>query len=59
MSFPEFNTSDELFVFAKQVDGFVKDDVEVFLLLVSMKAEHKAAICELPIVCEFLGSVFR
>lgn len=54
MSFSEFDASDELFVSTKQVDEFVKDHVEVFMLLYSMKAENKVVIRELPVVCEFL-----
>lgn len=53
LSFPEFVVSDELFVFAKQVDEFVKDDTEVNMLLDSMKAESKVVIGELPVVCDF------
>lgn len=53
MSFPEFNSSDELFVYAKQVDELMKDDTEVFMMLASMKEENKAAIGELPVVCDF------
>ncbi|XP_050888957.1 uncharacterized protein LOC127094136 [Lathyrus oleraceus] len=53
VSFQEFDASDELFVSAKQVDGFVKDEVEVFTILVSMKARRKVVINELPVVCEF------
>lgn len=54
MSFPEFDTRDELFVSAKQVDEFVKDDYEVFLLLDSIKAENKVVIDELIMVCDFM-----
>lgn len=39
MSFSDFDTSDELFVLAKQVNEFMKDDVPVFMILSSMKAE--------------------
>lgn len=53
MSFLEFDASDELFVTAKQVDECMKDDVEVFMILASMKAESKATIGELPVVCDF------
>ncbi|XP_050918750.1 uncharacterized protein LOC127136203 [Lathyrus oleraceus] len=54
MSFPEFDMSDEMFVLAKQVDEFVKDDAEVFMLLALTKAKRKFAIDELPVVCDFL-----
>ena len=54
MSFPEFDASDELFVSAKQVDKFMKDDVEVFMILASIKAKSKAATRELSVVCDFL-----
>lgn len=33
ISFPEFDTSDELFLYPKQVGEFVKDDAEMFMLL--------------------------
>lgn len=54
MTFPEFDASDELLVSAKQVDEFIMDDVGVFMILASMKAESKTVIGELPMVCEFL-----
>lgn len=47
MSFTEFDASDELFVFAKQVDKFMKNDVEVFMILASIMAESKVATREL------------
>ena len=53
VSFPEFDTSDELFVSAKKVNGFMKDDVVVFMILASMKAEPKAVLDELPMVSDF------
>lgn len=53
MSFPKFDVSDELFVSAKQVGEFVKDDSKVFMILASMKVESKASIDKLPVVCEF------
>lgn len=53
MSFPEFDASDELFVFAKQVDEFVKDDSTMFMILVSMKAKNIVAIGELPMASDF------
>ncbi|XP_050896791.1 uncharacterized protein LOC127103587 [Lathyrus oleraceus] len=49
----EFDASDELFASAKQVEEFMKNDAEVFVILASMKAERKALIGELPMVCEF------
>ncbi|XP_050876627.1 uncharacterized protein LOC127080342 [Lathyrus oleraceus] len=51
--FPEFDASVELFVSAKQVDEFMKEGAEVFMILASMKAESKYAIRELPMVCDF------
>lgn len=53
VSFLEFDTSDELFVSAKQVNEFVKVDVEMFMILASMKAETKAALDELPVESDF------
>ncbi|XP_050915425.1 uncharacterized protein LOC127130461 [Lathyrus oleraceus] len=53
VSFPEFDASDELFVSAKQVPEFVKDEAVVFMILASMKNESKAMIGELPMVCDF------
>lgn len=44
VSFPELDASGELFVSAKQVDEFVKDEAKVYTILASMKAETKAAI---------------
>lgn len=38
---------------SKQVNEFMKDKVEVFMILASMKAGSKAAIGELPGVCDF------
>ncbi|XP_050909886.1 uncharacterized protein LOC127123730 [Lathyrus oleraceus] len=51
--FPEFDTSDELFVSVKKMDDFMKGDSKVFMILASMKAESKATIGELPVVCNF------
>lgn len=53
MSLQEFDANDELFVSAKQVDEFVKDEAVVFMTLDSMKAERKVAIGELPVVENF------
>ncbi|XP_050878174.1 uncharacterized protein LOC127081990 [Lathyrus oleraceus] len=53
VSFSDFDTSDELFVLAKQVNEFVKDDVPVFMVLSSMKAETKVVLDELPVVSDF------
>ncbi|XP_050885333.1 uncharacterized protein LOC127089884 [Lathyrus oleraceus] len=44
LSFPKFDASDELFVSAKQVDEFMKDDVEVFMIIASMNAGNKVGI---------------
>lgn len=54
MSFLEFDASDEVFVSAKLVDEFVKDDAIMFMILNSMKAESKVVIGELPVVGDFL-----
>lgn len=53
MSFPDLDTSDELFVFTKQVGEFMKDDTKVFMILASMKDESKVMIGEFSIVCDF------
>lgn len=36
------------------MNGFVKDDAEVFMILASIKAERKVVIGEFLVVCEFL-----
>lgn len=54
VSFLEFDTSDELFLSAKQVNEFVKNDVEVFMILNSLKANTKAVLDELFVVSDFL-----
>ncbi|XP_050887787.1 uncharacterized protein LOC127092937 [Lathyrus oleraceus] len=54
VSFLEFDVSDELFVSIEQVNEFVKDDAEVFMILAFMKIEGKVVIIELPVVCDFL-----
>lgn len=38
LSFLDFDASDELLMFAKQVDEFMKDEVGVFIILAFMKA---------------------
>lgn len=43
-SFLEFDASDDLFVSAKQVHEFMKDEVVVFMILASVKAESKGLI---------------
>lgn len=52
-SFQEFDASDELFVSAKQVNEFMKEDALVFMILASMKAKRKYVIGELPVECDF------
>lgn len=54
MPFPEFDASDELFVFAKEVDEFTKDDVKVFMILAYMKFKIKDMVGDLPMVYNFL-----
>lgn len=51
MSFLEFDVSDDLFVSAKKIDEFVKDEVQVFMILASTKTGSKAMIGELLVVC--------
>lgn len=53
ISFLEFDAIDELFVSAKQMDDFMWDNVEVFMILASMKAERKVVIHEFLVVCDF------
>lgn len=53
VSFPKFDASDKLFVLAKQVDEFMKDKTEVFLILAFVKVESKVVIIELPVLCKF------
>lgn len=53
MPFLELDASDKLFVSSKQVDEFVKDEAEVFMILYSMKDSSKDVIGELPVVCHF------
>lgn len=53
VSFQEFAASDELFVSTEQVDEFVKNEAEVFMILASMKIKSKAVIGELLMVCGF------
>lgn len=53
VSFLELDASDELFVFAKQVDEFVENDVILFIILASMKDKTKIVIGKLYVVCNF------
>lgn len=53
VSFLEFDASDELFVCAKKMDEFMKDEAGVFMILASMKVESKFVIGELHVVCDF------
>lgn len=53
MSFLELDANYEWFVSVKLVDKLVKDNAIVFMKLASMKAEGKASIGELPVVCDF------
>lgn len=53
MSFLELDASNELFVSAKKVDEFVKDDATMFMILASVKEKRKVVINELPMVCDF------
>lgn len=53
VSFPKFDTSDELFVSAKLVNEFVKDNAATFMILASIKAETKAVLDGLPMVSDF------
>lgn len=53
VSFPYSDSSVELFVSAKQVNEFVKDDVVLFVILASMKVETKALLDELHVVSDF------
>lgn len=53
VSFNDFDANDELFMSAKQVDEFMKDEVEVFMILATTKAESEATIGELTMTCDF------
>lgn len=53
VSFLEFDASDKMFVSAKKLDECMKDEVEVFMILSSMKVEIKDAIGKLLVVCDF------
>ena len=53
MSFPKLVKDEDSFVSAKQVNEFMKDDVEVFMILVSMKDESIYSIGELPVLWDF------
>lgn len=53
LSFLELDASDELFVYAKQVDRLMMDEARVFLILAYMKAESNVVIGELLVVCDF------
>lgn len=53
VSFLEFDASEELFLSAKQVDEFMKDDDEMFMTLVSFKVRSKVVIGQSHVVCDF------
>ncbi|XP_050915008.1 uncharacterized protein LOC127129952 [Lathyrus oleraceus] len=53
VSIPEFDAINELFVSAKEGNEFVKDDVAMFRILASMKAERKDVLGEFPVVFDF------
>ncbi|XP_050897647.1 uncharacterized protein LOC127104506 [Lathyrus oleraceus] len=53
VSFLDINEYEGMFVSAKQVNKVVNDGVQVFMMMLSMSAEVKVVINELPVVCEF------
>lgn len=52
----ELDGGEELmFVYAKQVIEYVKDEAQVFVILASLEANEKGVVRDLPVVCEFPG----
>lgn len=52
--FFEFVEEEDLkFISASQVEEFLKDEAQVFVMFVALKVESKAAMLDLAIMCEF------
>lgn len=52
--FPEFVEEKSLqFIFVRQVEEFMKDEAQVFVMIASLQIEGKAMLEDLPIVCDF------
>lgn len=53
--FPKMGEDGELmFIFAKQVEEFLKEEVHVFTMLTALGIDNKDAMEELPVVCDFV-----
>ena len=44
---------DLMFLFAKKVEEFLKEETQVFSLFASLGINSKAVMGELPVVCDF------
>ncbi|XP_058788132.1 uncharacterized protein LOC131662349 [Vicia villosa] len=55
--FPETGAKEDVFLSAKQVDEFVQDSAELFILLATLDVHEKRTIEEFPIVCDFAEGV--
>lgn len=54
MLFPEFDKEEDFrFLYANQVEGFLKYDAHVFPMLTSLKVENGVVSVDLSMVCEF------
>lgn len=54
MLFPETECDGKLMlVSAKQVEGFLKEEAQVFAMFAALGIDNKATMGELPIVCDF------
>lgn len=54
MLFPEFvEEEDSKLIYASQVEEFLKDEVQVFVMFSSLKVQSKTTMVDLPVVCEF------
>lgn len=53
MRFSKLVEDENMFVSARQVREFVKDDVQVLVMLASLEAKDKGVVCDHPVVSEF------
>lgn len=44
---------DPQFISARQVEEFLKDEAQVFVMFASLQIKEKSMLDDLPIVCEF------
>lgn len=52
--FPEIGESGKpVFISAKKVEEFLKDDAQVFVMFSSLRIDSKVALVELPVICNF------